>query len=216
MIEIDFHVHSSASFDGVMSPGVLLRCARRAGLSGIAVVDHGTTDGGVAALALNDEPNFIVIVGQETQTELGDVVGLFLTRPIRARDAQRVIVEIHEQGGLAVLPHPYKRHPVWPAALLLSLDGVELANARARDPFDDEARHEFSEPFELAELAGSDGHLPWEVGAARTLVDCSPGDADSVRQAIIDRSCVPLLSGRAYSPAAILTSKIVKRLRRLR
>lgn len=216
MIEIDFHVHSSASFDGVLAPRRVLRCAHAAGLGGVAVVDHGTIAGGVATSKMNDDPDFIVIVGQETETELGDVVGLFLTQRVEARSALGVIREIHDQGGLAVLPHPYKRHAEWPAALLRMLDGVELANARVKVPFDAAARREIAEPYELAELAGSDAHLPWEVGAARTLVGCTPGDAEGVRQAIASRACIPLRSGRAWSPTAVLASKVVKRLRRLR
>jgi len=216
VIEIDFHVHSSASFDGVLAPRRVLRCAHAVGLGGVAVVDHGTIAGGVATSKMNDDPDFIVIVGQETETELGDVVGLFLTQRVEARSALGVIREIHDQGGLAVLPHPYKRHPEWPAALLRMLDGVELANARVKVPFDAVARCEIAEPYGLAELAGSDAHLPWELGAARTLVGCESGDAEGVRQAITSRACIPLRSGRAWSPTAVLASKVVKRLRRLR
>jgi len=216
VIEIDFHVHSSASFDGVLAPRRVLRCAHAVGLGGVAVVDHGTIAGGVATSKMNDDPDFIVIVGQETETELGDVVGLFLTQRVEARSALGVIREIHDQGGLAVLPHPYKRHAEWPAALLRMLDGVELANARVKVPFDAVARCEIAEPYGLAELAGSDAHLPWELGAARTLVGCESGDAEGVRQAITSRACIPLRSGRAWSPTAVLASKVVKRLRRLR
>lgn len=216
MIEIDFHVHSSASFDGVLAPRTLLRRAHASGLRGVAVIDHGTIAGGVATSKINADPDFIVIVGQETETELGDVVGLFLTRPIVNETAQGVIHEIHEQGGLAVLPHPYERHPVWPAALLGMLDAVELANGRVREPFDAVARREIAVPYDLAELAGSDAHLPWEVGAARTLVRCKPGDAEGVRQAIASRACIPLRSGRAWSLTAVLASKVVKRLHRWR
>jgi len=38
---------------------------------------------------------------------LGDIIGLFIEKEIKARSAMEVVREIKEQGGLVMLPHPY-------------------------------------------------------------------------------------------------------------
>ena len=213
MIEVDLHVHSWRSYDGLMTPRILLRSARRAGLAGIAVVDHGTIQGGVETAAANRDASFLVVVGQEIATDLGDVVGLFLTRDIRAASAVEVIEEIHEQGGLAVLPHPFKHHPQWPHHALVALDAVESVNARVRHPYQTQAQEAIAVPYELTELGGSDAHFPWEIGRGRSLAPCRSGDMGGLREAVSEGTCVPVLCAASWAPTAILASKIVKRLR---
>ena len=120
----DLHMHSRHSFDGLMAPAHIVRIARRRGLAGIAVSDHNTIAGGLEAVAANHDPDFLVIVGAEMQTEVGDILGLFLTREITSRRSLDVVADIHEQGGIAILPHPYAHHQNLTPELLGCLDGV--------------------------------------------------------------------------------------------
>src|SRR4051794_33425726 len=62
-MRIDLHTHSSVS-DGTETPAALLATAREAGLDVIALTDHDTTDGWVAAAAARP-PGLTVVPGME-------------------------------------------------------------------------------------------------------------------------------------------------------
>lgn len=64
MSGVDLHVHSTAS-DGTESPSAVVRQARSAGLSDIALTDHDTLDGLEEALATSRDVNLRVVVGCE-------------------------------------------------------------------------------------------------------------------------------------------------------
>ena len=60
------------------------------------------------------------MIASEVATDQGDVIGLFLQgRRARALGA-RVLRRVHEQGGLVLLPHPYKWHRLDEALLRAS------------------------------------------------------------------------------------------------
>src|SRR5262249_29889549 len=82
---IDFHVHTSFSHDCATSPATVIELARRRGLDGIAVTDHETEEGGLATVEANRHQDFLVIPGAEIKTDLGDLIGLFLTHAIKSR-----------------------------------------------------------------------------------------------------------------------------------
>jgi predicted metal-dependent phosphoesterase TrpH len=62
-MRIDLHTHSSVS-DGTETPAALLATARDAGLDVVALTDHDTTDGWVAAAAARP-PGLTVVPGME-------------------------------------------------------------------------------------------------------------------------------------------------------
>ncbi|CUS03405.2 protein of unknown function [Candidatus Promineifilum breve] len=214
MALFDLHMHSRHSFDGLMAPAHIVRIARRRGLAGIAVSDHNTIAGGLEAVAANHDPDFLVIVGAEMQTEVGDILGLFLTREITSRQSMEVVADIHDQGGIAILPHPYAHHQNLTPALLGCLDGVEIYNGRDKRDYAVQTYAEYANPYRLATVANSDAHLYWEIGRACTLLDLERPDAAAVRAAILGRRAQPVRrAGR--SSTAVYGSKIVKRVKRL-
>jgi predicted metal-dependent phosphoesterase TrpH len=78
---IDLHVHSNAS-DGMLSPSEVVRAAKQAGLSAVALTDHDTTAGLSEALveAVRGGPE--VVPGVELSLEFGPgslhLIGLFI------------------------------------------------------------------------------------------------------------------------------------------
>lgn len=215
MAYFDLHMHSRHSFDGVMSPAHIVSIARRRGLAGIAVSDHNTIAGGVEAVAANRDPNFLVIVGAEIQTEVGDILGLFLTREIASRRSLEVVADIHDQGGIAILPHPYAHHQNLTPELLRQLDGIEIYNGRDKRDYSAQTYAEFAGPYGLATVANSDAHLYWEIGRACTALDLDRPAADAVREAILGRRAQPVRRADRRSTTAVYGSKIVKRVKRL-
>jgi predicted metal-dependent phosphoesterase TrpH len=167
MMQFDLHVHSVRSHDSFSSIEGIVRAARKRGLAGIAVTDHGLTapeelDRTAAANGL------WIIRGNEVQTEIGDILGLFLQGSITQSKAAPVIDEIHDQGGIAVLAHPFKYRGIPPPALLEKLDAVEVVNARWRDlsALAGDPRADLLLRAVPGRTAGSDAHFCFEVGRA--------------------------------------------------
>ena len=216
MARFDLHIHSRFSFDGFMSPKTIIKMARRRCLAGIAITDHGTIKGGLNALSENKDNDFLVIVGTEIHSTIGDIIGLFLKEEITCREPEEVVQNIHRQGGLAILPHPYHHHHLpLPENFLASLDAVEVRNGRVKD-YADQAWREMVAACHLAAVAGSDAHLPWEVGRVWTEIEGKIQNESDVKEAVLRRGCRP--AGYASSPPglAVLLSKVMKRCRTMR
>jgi len=178
-LRFDLHIHSCHSYDSATKPRTILRVARQRGLAGIAVCDHGTVAGGLAVAAANDDPTFLVIPGAEYATDIGHVVGYFLTaepelHSLAQNDKgllpwQPVVQAIKKQGGLVFLAHPFKSPRQIPSEAWAALDGVEAYNSRAmigKNPRANTNALEAAARYGLAVSAGSDAHWPWEIGLA--------------------------------------------------
>lgn len=186
---LDLHNHTSHSHDGVLTPAGLLAAAARRGIACVGVTDHGTIRGGLecAELAATDPALPRVICGQEIVTEVGEIIGLYLSREIPpGLSLEDSVCAIREQGGIVYLPHPFdsvRRATIRPevreqAALLA--DVIEVANGRSlRAGFDARALR-LAARAGRALGAGSDAHYRGEVGRAVIEVDRMPGREDIV------------------------------------
>lgn len=168
---IELHCHTSASFDSFAAPHKVVQRARAIGLGAIAVTDHDRIDGALRARDANTDPDFTVIVGEEVNSDCGDIIGLFLQQEIIARDWAGVIDEIHEQNGIALLPHPYRGHRLHDA-LIERVDLIEVFNARTREPYNAQARQLARSAGKTA-VVGSDAHFLREIGGATIEIDGS-------------------------------------------
>ena len=106
----EVHAHTLAS-DGMVSAADLVGAARDAGLQVLCITDHDTMAAVDRAVAAGAAAGVEVVAGEEVTTALPGgvhVVGLFLERPIRmGMSIEATVDAIHDQGGLAVLPHPF-------------------------------------------------------------------------------------------------------------
>jgi len=167
MISLDLHLHSCFSFDCLTTPEQILREARRKGLNGVAVTDHETIQGGLTAERLNRDPDFLVIVGAEYSTDAGDIIGLFLREEIVTRDSSQLIDEIHRQGAIAVLPHPYHGHNLT-SSMVEKVDMIEAFNAR-ESPGNNHKALEFAKKWNKPALCASDAHFRCDIGTCRMI-----------------------------------------------
>ena len=188
-MRFDLHVHSKYSLDSRMEPGGIVETARKRGLGGIAVVDHGNVTGGLEAAEYAGD-NFIVIPGMEVTTRIGHLMGFFLSRPIEATDPAQVIAEIHEQGGIAVLPHPLRTLADVSENTLQELDALETHNSRSGAASTPRAKRrreklrQLAERYGLAPLGGSDAHFYAEIGRGITEIDATT--VQDVKAAILE------------------------------
>lgn len=106
----DPHCHTTAS-DGMVGPAELVAAALAAGLDLIAVTDHDTMAAAEEVRLRGEAAGLAVVRGQEITTRWPaqtHVLGWFLERPVRSGlPLADTVAEIHAQGGLAVIPHPF-------------------------------------------------------------------------------------------------------------
>jgi len=173
---VDLHCHTSASFDSLSDPVAVARTAASRGITHLAITDHDRIDG---ALRARDAavPGLTVIVGSEVRTAQGDLIALFLERPITAGlPASEAIAAIRDQGGLVGIPHPFDG---WRGSLLrdeaaLSLlsevDWIEGWNARLVAPGGNQRASELAVSRGIPSVAASDAHTLLEIGGAATIM----------------------------------------------
>jgi predicted metal-dependent phosphoesterase TrpH/glycosyltransferase involved in cell wall biosynthesis len=168
-IVCDLHLHTSWSHDCAIDVGDLLTHAEAEGLGAIAITDHNVFGGALEALATTTP--LTVIPGEEVKTDgQGEVIGLYLSEEIpRGLSFGDTLAAIHEQDGIAYLPHPFDRMHAIPDAATLrrhldQIDVFEVYNARLLfDAYNEEALR-FARKYNLTMGAGSDAHVLQGVG----------------------------------------------------
>jgi predicted metal-dependent phosphoesterase TrpH len=212
---VDLHCHTRGSFDSLSDPAAVMRAARSRGLTHLAITDHDRTD---VALRARDHapPGLTIIVGSEVRTLDGDLICLFLQRPIPpGLPAAEAIAAAREQGGLVGIPHPFDR---FRGSLLNDprledlagrVDWVETWNARLIGRGNDRAA-EFARAHGLPGIAVSDAHTTLEVGVAYTVLDGDPSTPAGLRDALATAAIVPgraSYAARAITPVATLIQR---------
>jgi len=167
-MKADFHIHSCFSEDGDLRPEEIVAIALKRGLKVIAVTDHNTIMGGLAAKDYAPK-GLEVIVGAEIFTDQGEVIGLWLSKEIQSRVLKEVVKEIHAQGGKVCIPHPFdrlRRSALGDAIyqILPEIDFIETFNGRCLLPADNAKAKAFASRYAIPELKGSDAHFAFEIG----------------------------------------------------
>ena len=187
---VDLHSHSSASFDSLSSPIALARAAAARGVTHLAITDHDRVDGAKRARDAN-VPRITIIVGSEVRTQAGDMIALFIERPIQVGLPPAEAVEaIRAQGGLVGIPHPFD---AWRGSLLLDdrflellslVDFIEGWNARLVPPGGNQRAAELATARGIPSVASSDAHSIMEVGNAASILIGDPSTPAGLRAAL--------------------------------
>jgi glycosyltransferase involved in cell wall biosynthesis len=201
LIDVDLHMHTDHSPDCATPVDVLLETAKERGLGAIAVTDHNVISGAHEAAARAD--GIKVIVAEEVKTrDQGEVIGLFIDEHIpRGMTLEETIAEIHRQGGLVYVPHPFDRmHAVPDYEHLLNVvedvDAIEVFNARVAVKTFNEEAVKFARKYRIPAGAGSDSHVPQGLGSVRIRMRDFDGPEEfleSLRDADIIRNPKSLL-----------------------
>lgn len=169
IIIADFHIHTKYSYDSLQSPSSVLKYAKIRGLNTIAITDHNSIRGGIEAHKINNDPNFNVIIGSEINTEVGDIIGIYLNEDIKSRESTEVIDEIKTQGGMVILPHPFRGHKL-NDELIIQCDTIEVFNSRSTVN-ENELSLELAKKFKKPFVAGSDAHFSSEIGLSKVIIN---------------------------------------------
>jgi predicted metal-dependent phosphoesterase TrpH len=181
------HVHTRNSFDSLSDPTELVRRAVREGVHVLIVTDHDTWQGSVEAREAVKKENLDlhVVLATERLTDQGDVIGMFLTSDIAETKAVSFCDAVHAQGGLTLLPHPYKWHRL-DDHLLAKVDLIEVHNARCTH-WENAQAEVLALERGLPQLAGSDAHRVGELMLARNEFEGDrPRDEASLKRALLE------------------------------
>jgi predicted metal-dependent phosphoesterase TrpH len=203
-MKYDLHTHSKYSHDGTLEPKEIVKIAKKQGLDGIAITDHDTIKGGLAAKKFETD-DFKVIVGAEIKTGKGEIIGLFLTEEIKAKSDINVSKAIRKQGGLVICPHPFDRlrktafRPKVGDAYLF--DAIEVFNSRCVFKYDNFKALNYAHFNKKGSVAGSDAHYANEIGNAITI------SFGNIKEDIINNT---LIEGKKSSSMNHVKTKMLK------
>jgi predicted metal-dependent phosphoesterase TrpH len=203
---VDLHCHTRASFDSLADPAAVVARAVARGLTHVAITDHDVIGGALEAVAAAP-PGIHVLVGCESQVVEGDLVFVFLERPIpKGLSAREAIHAAREQGALVGVPHPFdptRRSLLLDRAnqpLLELVDWIEGFNGRVGRQADNELAFEIARRRRLPAVAVSDAHALLEIGRVYTTMTGDPSTASGLLEALRQ----PLLiTGAEADPAGM-------------
>jgi predicted metal-dependent phosphoesterase TrpH len=196
----DLQLHSDLG-DGLSSIEQILDSAERIGLDVIALTDHDDIRGAYALreLALRRSSPVEVVPGVEVTTRSGHLLALWIEEeiPMFCSLAQ-ALVQIHEAGGVAIVPHPlsYLTFSVGEGALrqlaaygdnARMVDAIEVRNpsyaGRVRAS---RAAWLNTHVLRIAETGSSDAHHAALVGTCWT--EFSGSTSEDLRGALRERA----------------------------
>ena len=180
------HTHSEYSPDSRTPIAVQAAALVAAGIDVVCATDHNTIEG---ALRLREQASdkLRVIVGEEVSSRDGEIIGLFLEKPIpRDLPAEETIARIHDQGGIVSVPHPFSRNRLYhlKAGALervhKQIDCIEVFNAREALMSDNRRADAYAKERGIPGAVGSDAHRASEIGRAWIEVDEFAGRDDFI------------------------------------
>ncbi|ABU82221.1 PHP domain-containing protein [Ignicoccus hospitalis] len=191
-LKADLHVHTTYS-DGLDPVEVVLEAALEKGLDVIAITDHNTFKGSLAASKVIKEKglDLVLVYGNEVRAsylgKLMDVLVLCPEYPGEGwpRDALTLYDWAEKRGCLYVPAHPFDSRRYGCGELLYDLEvhAIEVWNARAPRSLNEEALRA-AELLGKPGIANSDAHEAEQVALAHSVLEAEP-TPEGVLEAIL-------------------------------
>jgi len=195
-IKLDLHIHSIYSDDSSIRLDDLIKYASKKNLDGFAVCDHDSLEAYERLKPKAEQNELIAIPGMEINTNIGEVIGLFIEDEIDTHnnDFFTIVNLIKEENGLVVIPHPFdflRRNHLKMSLMTEDLvedyiDGIEVLNSRILFSNCIKKAREFKQNHNLFETGGSDAHHKNEIGNGYTLIkDMEEVSLQAIKQNLI-------------------------------
>lgn len=169
MWKVDLHSHTIFSRDCMTRPEDAIARARAIGLDRLAITEHNNIAGALAAKKLDPE---LIIVGEEIKTTHGEIIAWFVSEEVpRGLSPEETVRRLRDQGAVISIPHPLDslRHSAMGLENVLGVieqvDALEVLNARCVRPVDNDAARSLAAAHGKLMTAGSDAHIPFELGS---------------------------------------------------
>lgn len=189
---IDLHIHTMVgSMDSDISPKHLAESAKAAGLTGVGLTEHMTPWPDDEVERFRRESGLFAFTTREWSTEMGHIIAFGLDREVRgvarARDLHRAC---DENGAFMVICHPFRYFPgpsnrlfgsrrdshelsaeaLAEHPLFQMVDAIEVLNGGCIER-ENALAQEVARLLAKPGLAGSDAHMPMEVGRYATVFE---------------------------------------------
>ncbi|MBZ9570386.1 PHP domain-containing protein [Methanobrevibacter sp. TMH8] len=239
-MKLDPHIHSIYSGDARSKPKDIIKQASFLGLDAIAISDHNSVEGSKIAIELSKNiDNLLIVPSIEISSSEGHILGFGVEKVI-PRDLSPVetVERIHDQGGLAIVPHPFSSYrdglffnnrkaiekltnPDYSNDSSdnnydnLKIDGVEVLNARYIIGYSNYKSNKLAEKSNLAKIGSSDSHFLDSIGNCYTEIkniDSEP-TIDDIIEAIKSKDTIA--KGTRTSNKLILKEVFNKKIRRI-
>ncbi|WP_202905224.1 PHP domain-containing protein [Vulcanisaeta thermophila] len=191
-IRADLHTHTQYS-DGEGEPRDNIKYALARGLNAVAITDHNTFRGALAAreyIRGNAVDEIMLIIGNEVRTDKGDVLLLCIDYPGTDQvptNVQLLIDWAHSNNCIVIPAHPFDalRHGIGMDISRYKWDAIEVFNAGA-SPMANKRALNISRKMGIPGIANSDAHIPELVGVAYTRVYVDDPSPEGLFKAIIN------------------------------
>ena len=216
-MKFDLHVHTTASADSLLTPGELLREAKRAGIDGVAVTNHNV-------FQKIESDDLYIIPACEISSDAGHLLTYFLKSDICKKmknnekgvyDWREVVELAHNDGALVFAAHPYSPEVSRTEEFWEKIDGVEAFNARivhSRNKAPNKRAQELCREKSLPFSAGSDAHSKEELGKA--YFECSLSKNEINSPGFEERLKRELLAGRGKAYGGYSSAHTVLKVKR--
>jgi hypothetical protein len=203
-MKADLHIHSNASSDALVDPVQILKIMKERGFGAVAILDHNSVKGSMAARRQAKEIGIIVVRGTEVSSSMGHIGALRVEEEIpKGLSPQETVDRIHGMGGLAVALHPYRMSTGIGEKTVRSckFDAVETRNGFTSRRKNVKAQA-LAESLRLPCTAGSDGHREEEFG--RIYLDIPEcGDEEELLKSILAGKGSPQGDGLSISGSLV-------------
>lgn len=166
----DLHCHTRKSFDGFTTEKELLNVCITKKIDIIAITEHDLVNK-IDKKTFKKNNIHIIDACEYTCSKGSHIIGLFVNNSIEKLSPHEIINSIKKDGGLVIIPHPFK-----PGSgvcsiyknykdILKKADLIELYNGGyIGNDFEKEKIRKFANEFDLGLIASSDSHKYNQIG----------------------------------------------------
>ncbi len=175
---VDLHVHTSRfSSCSELAPDVLIQRAKRLGLDGIGITEHGTRWNLLEAMEMAQDQGLTIFRGIEIHTPVGDMLIYGVHHPLQQEmDFTELCRAVKEEGGVIIAAHPFRgfwghrsRHKGHTSDdILFMVDAIETHNGSCSHDSNLRA-WERAASLKIPSVGGSDAHAHHHLGRCLTF-----------------------------------------------
>ncbi len=184
MNKFDLHIYSKYSSFAINEPKDIIKYCLERKIKGFAITDLGTIKSWSFLNKLAKENNLVFVPGQEINLTykdkyIGKALSLFSLDKIISTDLFQVLDEIKSQGALLSISHPFDltrkfngfEYLLKHKPLSRKLRCIETFSSRVSFLNYNKKAQLFAQKHNLIQTAGSEAHLPYEIGLAHVLAN---------------------------------------------
>lgn len=177
-MKFELHCHSWFSkgskipTEGLSSPEEIAQVLKKKGFGGFAITDHDSIVSWKGAEKEAKKLDILFIPSLEISTNSGHLIGLGISEYVKPRmDLFETIDEIHDQGGLAIAPHPFDIRGEGIGNDFKHADAVEIFNSLNLTRVDNIIALKRAKKQGISAVGGSDAHSKYMLGMTTNEVN---------------------------------------------